>query len=69
MVVRLTFCWEVQALLKDFILEFRTTTTRFYYHTDLHAIDRVVAALKVCAPEQPTASRHALIYSCRHQSS
>ena len=67
-VLRLTFCWEVQALLKDFILEFRTTTTRFYYHTDLHAIDRVVAALKVCAPEQPTASRNALIYSCGHQS-
>ena len=40
-----------QALLKDFILQFRTTTTRFYYHTDSHAIDRVVAALKVCAPE------------------
>ena len=43
-----------QALLKDFIMTFRTKTTRFYYHTDLHAVERVVAALKAAPPPFPS---------------
>jgi hypothetical protein len=36
-----------QALLSDFILTFRTKTTRFYYHTDEHSVERVLAKLEV----------------------
>ncbi len=42
-----------QGLLKDFILQFRTRTTRFYYHTDSYAVKRVVAALKANPPPPP----------------
>ena len=34
-----------QALLHDFITEFRSPTTRFYYHTDQHTVESFVARL------------------------
>ncbi len=37
-----------QPLLNNFITTFRSKTTKFYYHTDKHAIERVVAYLEVC---------------------
>ena len=34
-----------QALLHDFIMEFRSPTARFYYHTDQHTVESFVARL------------------------
>ena len=41
-----------QGLLSDFIRAFRSKTTRFYYHTDEHTLEHLVAVLKVC-PTSP----------------